>query len=841
MQTSATQAKHSLMGDNPVLTRDDDWLNFDGFVQPLANRMIASLANTPFTVGILADWGQGKSSVMRMLQLKLESERCPTIWFEPWKYNSREEVWKGLAHTLVTQIEKNDDVRKEIARKLPNLKKWLAKLLFGRVFGEDGRGLIEAIDSEPWSPAMLHEFEGFLEKLFGILYPRKAVTDADGFKVPVVLFVDDLDRCLPGTALAVLEAMKLVLNRPGMIIVMGVAERELCRAVTAAYAKEMGDIKENVTLEWGYRYVRKIFQIPIYVPALTPQSLDNYVGKCLAGSGVSASLGGRPEWHGIIHGACEANLREIKRLINIFVTEMDKANANAAIANSILDPSRDPARVFFVQLLARRFPEFYTHILRFTGLERDLLIRFQNLFLADGPAPATHSLGQEGGRFLESADLKAFFRDCMRADAAIPLVDSFSDPLEVSAFLQFGLRSRTAGTIPSQGAAQPTANAFTGFTAQPQPIQNPAATATTVPGPATADQPTAANPSPDVPGPPEPPRPAGTAAPLTRADAPVLTAATQGWYDECINAIQDSLASGDFSNAERQARRGVDRARDSAHPELVPLFLGKTAEVLQLAGRHADAIEAFRQQLTLIHEPGAALTANRFMARSLRLSGRIEEALQVLNMAARDAEALQDAYGLLDVLGETARCMIAQDRVREARAIYERILSQAASSDKRKYMEARLGLAQIDLLEGYFAASRSMSTTVHEEARRNNDKEIQANALLQMALAAEAMGEPRIALDDYVTEREVRRLLGDRRLEAECLWNIVRMSAKMKPQGYAWDRNLADFFILAHRTGQAEEFAVRALKLAEEAKASGGLQASAPYEQIANRLLHAQK
>ena len=65
-ETDKTQA-FCVMGDNPIISQDDDWLNFNDFVQPLAERLIASIDNTPFTVGVLADWGQGKTSVMRML------------------------------------------------------------------------------------------------------------------------------------------------------------------------------------------------------------------------------------------------------------------------------------------------------------------------------------------------------------------------------------------------------------------------------------------------------------------------------------------------------------------------------------------------------------------------------------------------------------------------------------------------------------------------------------------------------------------------------------------------------------------------------------------------------
>ena len=92
----------SILGDSPVGV-DRDRLNFTTFVEPFAERLIGSVANSPFTVGIFADWGQGKSTVMQMLRTEVSKKGCPTIWFEPWKHNTREAVWKGLALTLVME------------------------------------------------------------------------------------------------------------------------------------------------------------------------------------------------------------------------------------------------------------------------------------------------------------------------------------------------------------------------------------------------------------------------------------------------------------------------------------------------------------------------------------------------------------------------------------------------------------------------------------------------------------------------------------------------------------------------------------------------------------------
>jgi predicted KAP-like P-loop ATPase len=67
----------------------------------------------PVTVGVYGDWGSGKSSAMRWLETNLHAwNRLPAdkrenhpcvypIWFDPWKYQSREEVWRGIIAEVV--------------------------------------------------------------------------------------------------------------------------------------------------------------------------------------------------------------------------------------------------------------------------------------------------------------------------------------------------------------------------------------------------------------------------------------------------------------------------------------------------------------------------------------------------------------------------------------------------------------------------------------------------------------------------------------------------------------------------------------------------------------------
>ncbi len=287
----------AVLGDNPLeLNRDGkDLLGFSTFVEPFALRIKSSRSQTPFTVAVFGPWGQGKSSLMKLLQQALErhpenqgkldnSVHC--VWFEPWKYHSREEVWQGLALTLVQQVRKNTTLAKELKRKRGPVTKVVAKGLWGTFMGKWGKELVEAVAREPWSPAHLHLFEEQLQSLFDYLKPEEGKENGK----LLVLFVDDLDRCLPEPAVAVLEALKLVLSRPGLVIVMGIAEREFYRVVEDIYTQSRAGSGDRIREDWGKDYLRKIVQIPFHLPKVTDRDFHGYVRQCLADSGVDRAL-----------------------------------------------------------------------------------------------------------------------------------------------------------------------------------------------------------------------------------------------------------------------------------------------------------------------------------------------------------------------------------------------------------------------------------------------------------------------------------------------------------------------------------------------------------------------
>jgi Cdc6-like AAA superfamily ATPase len=103
---------------------------------------------------------------------------------------------------------------------------------------------------------------------------------------PLVVFIDDLDRCLPEKALQILEAIKLFLDVENCVFVIAVDRDIVEQAISTRYAKEM-DISENKgeqtskKLDWttlAQNYIEKIIQLSFSLPPLPPERIKKYVG-----------------------------------------------------------------------------------------------------------------------------------------------------------------------------------------------------------------------------------------------------------------------------------------------------------------------------------------------------------------------------------------------------------------------------------------------------------------------------------------------------------------------------------------------------------------------------------
>src|SRR5512135_1477393 len=80
----------------------EDRLGFEDYRRTIV-RVIQG-ADTPITIGVFGHWGSGKTSLMLMVEKDLQAAGAQTIWFDAWKYDKEDALWRALLvqvlHTL---------------------------------------------------------------------------------------------------------------------------------------------------------------------------------------------------------------------------------------------------------------------------------------------------------------------------------------------------------------------------------------------------------------------------------------------------------------------------------------------------------------------------------------------------------------------------------------------------------------------------------------------------------------------------------------------------------------------------------------------------------------------
>lgn len=288
-----------------------DFLNYEA----VAKTVVALLKDNrehALTVGIHGDWGAGKSSVLKMTQAAMaDDERVACLWFNGWRFQGFDDAKTVLIETIITELLHQRSKYEKVKDYATNLLKRVDYLKLAR----RGAGLaFNAFTGLP-SPDQLSTLLGSLNQLAGSVRSmqpeaiEQKLTAAAAFLKPaearsipeeihefheefkklldaakidqLVVLIDDLDRCLPETAIDTLEAIRLFLFVPKTAFVIGADEGMIEYAVREHFP--------NLPLATGpvpyaRNYLEKLIQVPFRIPALGVQESRAYVTLLLTQS-----------------------------------------------------------------------------------------------------------------------------------------------------------------------------------------------------------------------------------------------------------------------------------------------------------------------------------------------------------------------------------------------------------------------------------------------------------------------------------------------------------------------------------------------------------------------------
>lgn len=243
--------------ENDLLKRAPEILNLTVLLQHVP---------PPFVLAVNGRWGAGKTTFINRWAAHLRKEKFLVLNFNAWTTDFSEdplvaflgEMNEGLSEYLTQdkqRIEVWEKCKKAggelVRRGIPlAVRIGTGGLLSGSELVRDeamdalGDAATDAVKAYEKTKSAISEFKVLLTKV---------LADAPQ-QTPLVIFVDELDRCRPTYAIQLLERIKHLFDQAGVVFVLSLDREQLCHSIRAVYGEGLdaaGYLRRFIDVEYS--------------------------------------------------------------------------------------------------------------------------------------------------------------------------------------------------------------------------------------------------------------------------------------------------------------------------------------------------------------------------------------------------------------------------------------------------------------------------------------------------------------------------------------------------------------------------------------------------------------
>lgn len=223
----------------------------------------------PCVLGIDGPWGSGKTTFLRMWEQHLRDEKFPVVSFNAWETDFSgdpflalsDEISQGLKRyhggSFDAKIDSVLKMTKEVAlRATPAAVRLLTagildlSPVFERELGQIAASYAqERLSAYQGAKQTLQDFRDTLQDA------ASSLSESEG-GLPLVVVIDELDRCRPSYAAELLEIAKHLFAVDEVVFVLAVNRDQLAHSIRSLYGAEFD----------GEAYLRRFFDIDLRLP-----------------------------------------------------------------------------------------------------------------------------------------------------------------------------------------------------------------------------------------------------------------------------------------------------------------------------------------------------------------------------------------------------------------------------------------------------------------------------------------------------------------------------------------------------------------------------------------------
>jgi len=283
--------------DDPTL---DDGFDNHGFIREICS--LITNCTPPKGIGLNGYWGTGKTSALLQVYYQLSGKypcgdkpkglvlpkkvdkTIMPIWFEAWRYQHEMQPIVALLNEIRLQMGLWVKFQTEAA-KLTGVTFLGMLSAFDEVIKVASGGAIKPELGKLQSIGNAWEMERQQQPLQGQAI-RNLLQEAIKQALPkeaskLAIFIDDLDRCEPVAALRLMEGIKVYLNLNNCVVIFGMDQRQVERALIKALDLKSQDTNGGNVDHYAREYLEKICQDIIHLPLADKSKKSKYLSTLL--------------------------------------------------------------------------------------------------------------------------------------------------------------------------------------------------------------------------------------------------------------------------------------------------------------------------------------------------------------------------------------------------------------------------------------------------------------------------------------------------------------------------------------------------------------------------------
>lgn len=247
----------------------------------LADKLERLVANSPgpYVLGLTSEWGSGKTFFLKAWHNDLVTRKLPCVYFNAWETDHAKDPLVALLGSIKCNLDTCDFYKIGDDAKILNVGKRIfknsPKIIFNAMYGMANKATDGALEDDlkeiitELGSASVKEFleietsrADFIEELTKIAAYIKNDEEKNQKKFPLLIMIDELDRCRPDYTITLLECIKHLFHVPNVIFILSFDGEQLCSVIEHTFGLKNNSSNGDLRQTYLCKFIDMFYKLP---------------------------------------------------------------------------------------------------------------------------------------------------------------------------------------------------------------------------------------------------------------------------------------------------------------------------------------------------------------------------------------------------------------------------------------------------------------------------------------------------------------------------------------------------------------------------------------------------